>query len=138
MFRSVIVYYGLIGLVMAHENHGGSCESSSEARIMAEYRPGTVDLDGRGDDWKDVDGFEFPLRPALDPDEENQYRGGKMTVKVSSFSPFASFLLEVGVVGGWDLGTLFDFFGFYGNYFTKIRFFFAKRCKFFFFLLCGG
>ncbi|KAJ8619404.1 hypothetical protein MRB53_027933 [Persea americana] len=95
MFRSVIVYYGLIGLVIAHENHGGSCESSSEVRIMAEYRPGTVDLDGRGDDWKDVDGFEFPLRPALDPDEENQYRGGKMTVKALHDGNDVFFMLKV-------------------------------------------
>lgn len=50
---------------------------------MAEFRPGFVTLDGHADDWADIDGFDFPLRPALDPDEDKEYKAGKMTVKVS-------------------------------------------------------
>jgi hypothetical protein len=53
-----------------------------ENQVEAEFRPGLVTVDGHADDWKDIDGFEFPLRPALDPDEDHEYKGGKMTVKV--------------------------------------------------------
>lgn len=30
----------------------------------------------------DVDGFDFPLHPDLDPNEDKEYKVGKMTVKV--------------------------------------------------------
>lgn len=50
--------------------------------MQADFRPGVITLDGHADDWKDIDGFEFSLRPALDPDEDHEYKDGKMTVKV--------------------------------------------------------
>lgn len=73
----------LVGPVKPHEESGEwGCESDPESRVAAQYRPGVVTLDGHADDWKDVNGFEFSLLPALDPDAENAYTGGKMTVKV--------------------------------------------------------
>lgn len=73
----------LIRQANSHEESGEwSCESDSDIRVQAEFGPGLITLDGHADDWKDMDGFEFSLRPALDPDAENEYRGGKMTVKV--------------------------------------------------------
>lgn len=73
----------LVGPVKPHEESGEwSCESDPEAWVEAQYRPGVVTLDGHADDWKDVNGFEFSLLPALDPDAENAYASGRMTVKV--------------------------------------------------------
>lgn len=72
-----------IGRVSSHQESGEwSCEADSEIQVEAEFRPGLVTVDGHADDWKDIDGFEFPLRPALDPDEDKEYKGGKVTVKV--------------------------------------------------------
>lgn len=72
-----------VQLVTSHEESGEwNCEPDSEARVAAEFKPGLITLDGHADDWEDVYGFEFPLLPALDPDQENAYKGGKMTVKV--------------------------------------------------------
>ncbi|KAG6406293.1 hypothetical protein SASPL_133893 [Salvia splendens] len=73
----------LLVLAASHQESGEwTCEPDDEARISAQFRPGIVTIDGRADDWVDVDGFEFPLRPALDPDEDKQYKAGKMTVKM--------------------------------------------------------
>lgn len=73
----------LIGRVISHEEKGEwSCESDLNIRVAAGFRPGLITLDGHADDWKDIDGFEFSLLPALDPDAENKYEAGKMTVKV--------------------------------------------------------
>ena len=73
----------LIGRVNSHEESGEwSCDSDSETQLVAEFRPGLITIDGHTDDWKDIDGFEFSLLPALDPDAENEYKAGKMTVKV--------------------------------------------------------
>ena len=70
-------------LANSHQESGEwSCEPDLETRIHAEYKPGLVTLDGHADDWSDVDGLELSLLPALDPDEDHQYKGGKMTVKV--------------------------------------------------------
>ena len=55
-----------------------------DVQILAEYKPGVVTVDGHADDWAEVDGSEFSLLPALDPDADKAYGGGKMTVKVSS------------------------------------------------------
>jgi hypothetical protein len=41
-----------------------------------------VTLDGHPTDWEAVEASEFPLLPALDPDEDKAYTGGKVTVKV--------------------------------------------------------
>lgn len=73
----------LIGWTSSHQESGDwSCESDSGIRVQAEFRPGIVTLDGHADDWNDIDGFEFSLLPALDPDDDKEYKGGKMTVKV--------------------------------------------------------
>ena len=70
-------------LANSHQEPGEwSCEPDLETRIQAEFKPGLVTVDGHADDWSDVDGLELPLLPALDPHEEHQYKGGKMTVKV--------------------------------------------------------
>ncbi|CAB4288964.1 unnamed protein product [Prunus armeniaca] len=63
----------LIRQANSHEESGEwSCESDSEIRVQAEFGPGLITLDGHADDWKDMDGFEFSLLPALDPDAENE------------------------------------------------------------------
>lgn len=73
----------LTPFVHSHEESGEwSCEPDPESRVTAEFVPGLVTIDGHGDDWRDIDGFEFSLLPALDPDKENEYKGGKMSVKV--------------------------------------------------------
>ncbi|XP_058076597.1 uncharacterized protein LOC131225156 isoform X1 [Magnolia sinica] len=96
LFISAIVISTLVGSVLSHEDHGeSSCESSSEAPIMAEYRPGIVTVDGHADDWSEVDGFEFALLPALDPDEDHEYKGGKMTVKALHDGNDVFFMLQV-------------------------------------------
>ncbi|KAL5561030.1 hypothetical protein UlMin_030777 [Ulmus minor] len=87
----------LIGGVDSHEESGEwSCQSDSELQLVAEFRPGTVTVDGHADDWKDIDGFEFSLLPALDPDDENEYKGGKMTVKALHDGRDVFFMLQVG------------------------------------------
>ncbi|GLT43116.1 hypothetical protein SLA2020_170870 [Shorea laevis] len=85
-----------VGWVGAHQETGEwRCESESEIRVLADYRPGLITLDGLADDWKDIDGFEFPLRPALDPDQDHEYTGGKMTVKALHDGHDVFFLLQV-------------------------------------------
>eukprot|EP00262_Sarcandra_glabra_P003643 TRINITY_DN14396_c0_g1_i1.p1 TRINITY_DN14396_c0_g1~~TRINITY_DN14396_c0_g1_i1.p1 ORF type:complete len:366 (+),score=42.31 TRINITY_DN14396_c0_g1_i1:107-1204(+) len=92
----VLLALNLIATVDSH-NDGGewSCESNPEARVEAEYRPSIVTLDGHADDWEGVDGFEFSLLPALDPDEENEYKGGKMIVKALHDGNDVFFMLQV-------------------------------------------
>ncbi|XP_023004576.1 uncharacterized protein LOC111497835 [Cucurbita maxima] len=85
-----------IGPVKSHEESGDwSCESDSEIGIVADFRPGIITLDGHADDWKDIDGFEFSLLQALDPDDDNEYSGGKMTVKALHDGRDVFFLLQV-------------------------------------------
>lgn len=73
--------------VKAHEESGPwGCDPDPEKRVGVEFRPGIITLDGHADDWESVDGFEFSLLPALDPDQENEFKGGKMIVKVLSLS----------------------------------------------------
>lgn len=73
---------------LPHEHHGedsgGSCALTPEVQILAEYKPGIITIDGHVDDWADVGGSEFSLLPALDPDEDKEYGGGKITVKVTA------------------------------------------------------
>ncbi|KAL1535038.1 hypothetical protein AAHA92_31139 [Salvia divinorum] len=86
----------LLVLAASHEESGQwTCEPDDEARISAHFRPGIVTIDGRADDWADVDGFEFPLRPALDPDEDKQYKAGKMAVKALHDGTDVYFMLQV-------------------------------------------
>lgn len=78
----------LFARVYSHEESGPwTCESGSEIRVESEFEPGVITLDGHADDWKDIDGSHFSLLLALDPDAENEFNGGKMTVKVL-FIPF--------------------------------------------------
>ncbi|KAG8369073.1 hypothetical protein BUALT_Bualt15G0112300 [Buddleja alternifolia] len=84
-------------IATAHEESGEwHCDPDDEARIGAQFRPGIVTLDGHADDWADVDdGFDFPLRPALDPDEDNEYKPGKMTLKALHDGADVYFMLQV-------------------------------------------
>lgn len=86
MLRYLLLFFllGLGARVESHEESGPwSCDSESEIRVEANFKPGVITLDGHADDWKDIDGSYFPLLPALDPDAENEFKGGKMSVKVS-------------------------------------------------------
>ncbi|KDP28276.1 hypothetical protein JCGZ_14047 [Jatropha curcas] len=86
----------LIGWASSHQESGDwSCESDEEIRVQADFRPGIITLDGRADDWKDIDGFEFALLPALDPDDDKEYKNGKMTVKALHDGRDVFFLLQV-------------------------------------------
>ncbi|KAE8662409.1 pentatricopeptide repeat-containing protein [Hibiscus syriacus] len=64
-------------------------------QVHADFRPGVITLDGHADDWKDIDGFEFSLLPALDPDEDHEYKDGKMTAKALHDGNDIFFLLQV-------------------------------------------
>lgn len=95
VFLFTLVVFGstAIRLVNSHQESGEwSCDPDSEKRVGAEFKPGIVTLDGRADDWEDIDGFEFSLLPALDPDAENEYTGGKMTIKVPFFNIYYSYV----------------------------------------------
>lgn len=99
VFLFTLVVFGstAIPLVNSHEESGEwICDPDSEKRVAAEFKPGIVTLDGRADDWEDIDGFEFSLLPALDPDAENEYTGGKMTIKALHDGKDVYFLLQVG------------------------------------------
>lgn len=86
----------IFALVNSHEEKGEwSCESPSDIRVNAEFRPGIVTLDGHADDWKNIDGSEFTLLTAVDPDAENEYKGGKMMVKALHDGHDVFFLLQV-------------------------------------------
>ena len=87
MFRNILVLFLLLLVssydVYSHEESGPwSCETGSEIHVESEFQPGVITLDGHADDWKDIDGSHFSLLLALDPDAENEFNGGKMTVKV--------------------------------------------------------
>ncbi|KAF5745935.1 hypothetical protein HS088_TW06G00100 [Tripterygium wilfordii] len=86
----------IVGRVNSHQESGEwNCDSDSEIRVQAEFKPGLVTIDGRPDDWKDIEGFEFSLLPALDPDEDKEYKGGKMNVKALHDGKDVRFLLQV-------------------------------------------
>ncbi|MCI08425.1 hypothetical protein A2U01_0029502, partial [Trifolium medium] len=59
------------------------------------FQPGLITLDGHADDWKSIDGSHFSLLLALDPDAENEFNGGKMTVKSVHDGRDIYFLLQV-------------------------------------------
>ncbi|XP_030948011.1 uncharacterized protein LOC115972013 [Quercus lobata] len=85
-----------IGPVNSHQESGEwSCESGSEIRVDAEFKPGLISLDGHAEDWKDIDGFEFSLLPALDPHPDHEYKAGKMTVKALHDGHDVFFMLQV-------------------------------------------
>ncbi|GJN08063.1 hypothetical protein PR202_ga25951 [Eleusine coracana subsp. coracana] len=76
------VAVALFAAAAAHERHGEAptC-SSGGGRVFAEFRPGEITLDGHNNDWDGVEASEFALLPALDPDEDKAYSGGKVAVK---------------------------------------------------------
>ncbi|XP_044501469.1 uncharacterized protein LOC123222654 [Mangifera indica] len=85
-----------IGWVNSHEESGEwSCDSKSEIRVQAEFKLGLITLDGHADDWEGIGGSEFSLLPALDPDDDREYKGGKMTVKALHDGHDVLFLLQV-------------------------------------------
>ncbi|XP_021837054.1 uncharacterized protein [Spinacia oleracea] len=98
LFVLLVVFLTLLFAPINSHNESGewSCESSeSGTQIAAEFRPGVVTLDGHPDDWKDIGGFDFSLLPALDPHEDDAYKGGKMTVKALHDGKDVFFLLQV-------------------------------------------
>ncbi|KAL0422103.1 UNVERIFIED_CONTAM: hypothetical protein Slati_3233200 [Sesamum latifolium] len=91
-----LAVFGCAPFAASHQESGDwHCDADDEARISAQFRPGIITLDGHADDWGDVDGFEFPLRPALDPDEDKEYKAGKMTVKALHDGTDVFFMLQV-------------------------------------------
>lgn len=85
-----------IQFVASHQESGDwHCEADEESRVVAEFRPGLVTLDGHAGDWENIDGFEFSLFPALDPDHDHEYKGGKMTLKALHDGKDVYFLLQV-------------------------------------------
>lgn len=86
MMRLLVVLaaaMALLAATAAHEHHGEAptCSGGSE-HVLAEFRPGEITVDGHSDDWDGVEASEFALLPALDPDEDKAYSGGKIAVKV--------------------------------------------------------
>ncbi|XP_073313904.1 uncharacterized protein [Primulina huaijiensis] len=85
-----------IDRVSSHEESGEwHCDSDTGIRIQAEFRPGIITVDGHADDWKEIDGSDFPLLPALDPDADKEYNDGKMTLKAVHDGKEAYFMLQV-------------------------------------------
>ncbi|CAA0824911.1 heme binding [Striga hermonthica] len=82
--------------VSSHEEVGEwHCDPNSEIRVQAEFRPGIITIDGKVDDWDGVEGSDFPLLPALDPDADKEYDAGKLTLKVVHDGKDAYFMLQV-------------------------------------------
>jgi hypothetical protein len=78
----VVAISFMIESIQSHNEAGGfHCDSSATAQIQADYMPGIITLDGKSQDWNKIPGNSFPLRPALDPDEDKEYTCGKMIVK---------------------------------------------------------
>ncbi|XP_078160253.1 heme binding protein [Carex rostrata] len=93
---AIAISFSAILCVRSHEHHGdSSCEMDPNVRLLAEYRQGIVTVDGHLDDWDAIDGSEFELRPALDPDEDKKYQGGKITVKAIHDGSNMYFALQV-------------------------------------------
>ncbi|CAN6320231.1 unnamed protein product [Urochloa humidicola] len=86
----------LLAAAAAHEHHGEAptC-SGGTGRVLAEFRPGEVTVDGHNDDWDGVEASEFALLPALDPDEDKAYSGGKVAVKAVHDGVNVFFMLQV-------------------------------------------
>ncbi|KZV14080.1 hypothetical protein F511_44465 [Dorcoceras hygrometricum] len=96
LFVGCLAISSFAQLAEAHQESGEwDCDADEEARIVAQFLPGIVTVDGQADDWADVDGFEFPLRPALDPDEDKEYKSGKMSVKALHDGTNMYFMLQV-------------------------------------------
>ncbi|KAJ6807735.1 uncharacterized protein M6B38_171190 [Iris pallida] len=96
---SAILLVSAVRPAAPHEHHGeeseGSCEMGPDARLVAEYVPGLVTVDGHADEWAEVEGPELDILPALDPHEDKAYAGGKMTVKASHDGNNVFFMLQI-------------------------------------------
>ncbi|KAL0435990.1 UNVERIFIED_CONTAM: hypothetical protein Sradi_0306900 [Sesamum radiatum] len=87
---------GPIGRVNSHTESGDwHCDLGSGIRVRAQFIPGIITVDGKVDDWKDVEGSNFPLLPALDPDADKEYSAGKLTLKAVHDGKEAYFMLQV-------------------------------------------
>ncbi|CAD6210917.1 unnamed protein product [Miscanthus lutarioriparius] len=99
MMRLLVILFAAAALAVAttaHEHHGEAptCAGGS-GHVLAEFRPGEVTVDGHSDDWDSVEASEFALLPALDPDEDKAYSGGKVAVKAVHDGVNVFFLLQV-------------------------------------------
>ncbi|OIW13002.1 hypothetical protein TanjilG_15451 [Lupinus angustifolius] len=93
---SLLLASFILGGVESHQESGEwRCESESEIRVYSDFKPGVITLDGHADDWKDIDGSQFSLLPALDPHAENEFKGGKMIIKSVHDGHDVFFLLQV-------------------------------------------
>ncbi|TVU47300.1 hypothetical protein EJB05_06895 [Eragrostis curvula] len=101
----------LFAAATAHEHHGEAptCAGGG-GRVLAEFRPGEITLDGHNDDWDGVEASEFPLLPALDPDDDKAYSGGKVAVKPLTCLVLLSFYF------GCDRPVLSHCFGLLGHH----------------------
>lgn len=99
LLLAAIFLASAIRSALPHEHHGeesgGSCALTPDVQILAEYKPGIVTVDGHADDWADVGGSEFALLPALDPDADKAYGGGKIIVKALHDGINVFFMLQV-------------------------------------------
>ncbi|KAG9129779.1 hypothetical protein Leryth_015994 [Lithospermum erythrorhizon] len=102
--NNIIIPFFLISLTIFQSNHlvfchqeSGEwhCDEDSETKLTADFRPGIVTVDGHADDWEDINGFDFSLLPALDPDQEHEYKAGKMTIKALHDGRDVYFMLKV-------------------------------------------
>ena len=98
MMRLLVILFAAAALAVAttaHEHHGEAptCAGGS-GHVLAEFRPGEVTVDGHSDDWDSVEASEFALLPALDPDEDKAYSGGKVAVKVRLFQALLFFFFS--------------------------------------------
>ncbi|KAG5627786.1 hypothetical protein H5410_013004, partial [Solanum commersonii] len=91
-----ILIFAQTGILNSHhEAAHWSCDSNTDTHVQAHFNPGRITLDGQVDDWKDIDGSAFSVLPALDPDADKAYNGGKMTVKASHDGKDVFFMLQV-------------------------------------------
>ncbi|XP_069147464.1 uncharacterized protein [Solanum lycopersicum] len=91
-----ILIFAQTGILYSHhEAAHWSCDSNADTHVQAHFNPGRITLDGQVDDWKDMDGSAFSVLPALDPDADKAYNGGKMTVKASHDGKDVFFMLQV-------------------------------------------
>ncbi|XAR58366.1 hypothetical protein NMG60_11013745 [Bertholletia excelsa] len=102
MISQVLLVLAILGLnrvgqVNSHAETGNwNCDLQSEIRLQAPFMPGIITLDGRVEDWENVDGFEFSLLPALNPDSDEVYKGETMTVKAVHDGNEVFFMLQIG------------------------------------------
>ncbi|KAL9242954.1 hypothetical protein vseg_016907 [Gypsophila vaccaria] len=90
----------LVQVVNSHSESGEwSCDSSSssnsDTRIVADFRPGVITLDGHPDDWLHSHAYQFTLLPALHPHLDDAYQPGQITLQALHDGQDVFFLLQV-------------------------------------------